>query len=192
VFDQMAGRYQTSGGPNLGVYPKGHVGDSIRVDRKGWPAEHVGWPALTIGISPQPDVLHALADRPGFRGRGLLARFLYALPVNLVGQRQVNAPPVPAHVRDTYSAELQALCSSLAAALTGRSSSGSTRPPPTSWSRSRKRSSRGYIPRQATSGTSPGEAGSWQIFWQTTPEAASGKVFVLVGAIGIEPVTSAV
>jgi hypothetical protein len=32
----------------------------------------------------------------------------------------------------------------------------------------------------------------WQVFWQAAPEADSGKVFVLVGATGIEPVTSAV
>jgi hypothetical protein len=32
----------------------------------------------------------------------------------------------------------------------------------------------------------------WQSFWHTTPGEHSGKVFVLVGATGIEPVTSAV
>jgi hypothetical protein len=32
----------------------------------------------------------------------------------------------------------------------------------------------------------------WQVFWQAAPEADSGKVFVLVGATGIEPVPSAV
>jgi hypothetical protein len=32
----------------------------------------------------------------------------------------------------------------------------------------------------------------WQIFWQAAPGEDSGKVFVLVGATGIEPVTSAV
>jgi hypothetical protein len=32
----------------------------------------------------------------------------------------------------------------------------------------------------------------WQIFWQAALGAHSAKVFVLVGATGIEPVTSAV
>jgi replicative DNA helicase len=52
--------------------------------------------------------------RPGFGGRGLLARFLYSLPASLVGRRQPGAPPVPPPVGDRYSLELQALAASLA------------------------------------------------------------------------------
>jgi replicative DNA helicase len=78
VFDQMAGRYSQSGGPNLGVYLKGHVGDLLKVDRRGRPPEYVERPCLTIGLAVQPEVLRGLASRPGFRGRGLLARFLSA------------------------------------------------------------------------------------------------------------------
>ena len=37
VFDQMAGRYNQSAGPNLGVYLKGHAGDLLKVDRRGRP-----------------------------------------------------------------------------------------------------------------------------------------------------------
>jgi len=55
-----------------------------------------------------------LAGRPGFGGRGLLARFLYSLPASLVGRRQAGAPPVPAAVADRYALELQALAASLA------------------------------------------------------------------------------
>jgi replicative DNA helicase len=112
VFEMMAGRYQT-GGPNLDVYLKGHAGDALRVDRKGRPAEFVDRPALTIGLAVQPEVLRALRDRPGLRGRGLPARFLYALPPNTVGRRQVGASPVPAEVADRYRTNLQALCRSL-------------------------------------------------------------------------------
>jgi hypothetical protein len=45
VFDQMAGRYSQSGGPNLGVYLKGHAGDLLKVDRRGRPPEYVERPA---------------------------------------------------------------------------------------------------------------------------------------------------
>jgi replicative DNA helicase len=76
VFDQMAGRYNQAAGPNLGVYLKGHAGDLLKVDRRGRPPEYVERPCLTIGLAVQPEVLHGLASRPGFRGRGLLARFL--------------------------------------------------------------------------------------------------------------------
>ena len=88
VFDQMAGRYNQAAGPNLGVYLKGHAGDLLKVDRRGRPPEYVQRPCLTIGLTVQPEVLRGLASRPGFGGRGLLARFLYCLPASLVGHRQ--------------------------------------------------------------------------------------------------------
>jgi replicative DNA helicase len=115
VFDQMAGRYNQTG-PNLGVYLKGHAGDLLKVDRRGRPPEYVQRPCLTIGLTVQPQVLQGLAGRPGFRGRGLLARFLYSLPANLVGRRQPGAPPVPQAVGDRYALELQALAASLTTA----------------------------------------------------------------------------
>jgi replicative DNA helicase len=114
VFDQMAGRYNQAAGPNLGVYLKGHAGDLLKVDRRGRPPEYVQRPCLTIGLTVQPDVLQGLASRPGFRGRGLLARFLYSLPPSMVGRRQPGAPPVPEPAADRYALELQALAASLA------------------------------------------------------------------------------
>ena len=112
-------------GPNLGVYLKGHAGDLLKVDRRGRPPEYVERPCLTIGLTVQPEVLRGLAGRPGFGGRGLLARFLYSLPASLVGRRQPGAPPVPQPVADRYTLELQALAASLA-------SSGRRRPRPCS------------------------------------------------------------
>jgi hypothetical protein len=113
VFDQMAGRYNQSAGPNLGVYLKGHAGDLLKVDRRGRPPEYVERPCLTIGLTVQPEVLRGLAGRPGFGGRGLLARFLYSLPQSLVGRRRPGSPPVSESVADRYTLELQALAASL-------------------------------------------------------------------------------
>jgi hypothetical protein len=113
VFDQMAGRYNQAAGPNLGVYLKGHAGDLLKVDRRGRPPEYVERPCLTIGLAVQPEVLRGLAARPGFGGRGLLARFLYSVPASLVGRRQVGAPSVPQPVADRYTLELHALAASL-------------------------------------------------------------------------------
>jgi hypothetical protein len=115
VFDQMAGRYNQAAGPNLGVYLKGHAGDLLKVDRRGRPSEYVERPCLTIGLAVQPEVLRGLASRPGFGGRGLLARFLYSLPASLVGRRQVGAPSVPQPIADRYALELHALAASLTA-----------------------------------------------------------------------------
>jgi replicative DNA helicase len=124
VFDQMAGRYNQQVGPNLGVYLKGHAGDLLKVDRRGRPPEYIQRPCLTIGLAVQPEVLQGLAGRPGFRGRGLLARFLYSLPVSLVGHRRAGAPPVPPTVNDRYALELQALAASLTTAAGPTSTEG--------------------------------------------------------------------
>ena len=101
VFEMMAGRYSERGA-NLEVYLKGHAGDDLRVDRVGRPSDFVPAPALTVGLATQPDVLRSLRDQPRFRGRGLLGRFLYALPRNTVGLRDVNPPAVPPPVAAGY------------------------------------------------------------------------------------------
>lgn len=109
AFDLMAGRYSSNGGPNFGVFLKGHAGDDLRVDRVGRRPEYVRLPALTLGLAVQPDVIQGLADKPGFRGRGLLGRFLYSVPRDLLGSRKVDPQPMPAAVRDRYSKRLKAL-----------------------------------------------------------------------------------
>lgn len=100
VFAIMAGRY-TSGGPNFGVFLKSHAGDTLRVDRRTR-SEFVDYPALTMGITTQPDVVRGLAEKAGFRGQGLLGRFLYALPESLVGRRKSDAPTVPEEISVRY------------------------------------------------------------------------------------------
>lgn len=109
VFDLMAGRYGQNGTPNFEVYLKGHAGDNLRVDRVNRPAEMIRRPALTLGLAVQPDVIRSLADQPGFRGRGLLGRFLYSLPPDMLGSRNVRAPGVPIHLRDGYWTRMTAL-----------------------------------------------------------------------------------
>ncbi|MCK6478596.1 MAG: DUF3987 domain-containing protein [Planctomycetaceae bacterium] len=108
IFDLLAGRY-SDGLPNLDAFLKAHSGDQLRVDRIGRPAEHLREPALTVGLAVQPAVIEGLADKPGFRGRGLLARFLYSVPKSLVGRRRVDPPPVPAGVTAAYAATVWTL-----------------------------------------------------------------------------------
>jgi hypothetical protein len=100
--------------PNLAVYLKGWDGGTLRVDRKGRPPEHIKRPALTFGLALQPTVLRALSDQPGFRGRGLLARFLWALPRSYVGWRDTNPAPADRAVIAAYAAKLGAIVEALA------------------------------------------------------------------------------
>jgi replicative DNA helicase len=112
IFATLAGRY--SGAPNLEVFLKGHAGDMLRVDRRSRPAEHVDRPSLTLGLAVQPEVLRDIAQMPGFRGKGLLARILFAVPENTVGRRRVGADPIPDQATATYAAKLTALVLGLA------------------------------------------------------------------------------
>jgi hypothetical protein len=110
VLDLMSGRYN-DGMPNIGVYLRGHSGDTHRVDRLNRPAEYVRRPAIALGISVQPEVLAGLKARPTLHGRGLLARFLYALPTSLLGRRAAKAAPLSVAVRAEYERRITRLLS---------------------------------------------------------------------------------
>lgn len=108
----LAGRY-TQGKPNPRVLLAGWCGERIRVKRQGRPPQDVPHAYLTIGICLQPEMLQDIADVPGFRGRGVLARNLYSVPHDTVGYRRVGAPPIPAAIRDAYVADMESLVLSL-------------------------------------------------------------------------------
>jgi hypothetical protein len=113
VLDTIAGRY-SNGLANLDLFLKGHAGDRLRIDRKGRAPEYVKRPALTVGLMIQPSILDAIGCNQQFRGRGLLARFLYSAPNSLVGHRNSQAEPVPADVSQAYTTSLRALVIDLA------------------------------------------------------------------------------
>lgn len=107
IFDILAGRYSST--PNLDAYLMGHSGKPIRVDRRGREAEYIANPAVTIGVMAQPSVLRKFGANADLAGRGIVARFLFVLPVSLAGYRDDDAPPIPEHVTHNYTAEIQGL-----------------------------------------------------------------------------------
>lgn len=88
-FEVIMGRY-SNGRPNLELVLKGHAGDRLQVDRRGR-EEFVERPALTIGICLQPQLLQDIAAKRQMSGRGAIARFLFSVPRDLVGWRNVTA-----------------------------------------------------------------------------------------------------
>ncbi|KMO79884.1 MULTISPECIES: YfjI family protein [Mycolicibacterium] len=112
ILDIIAGRYQHRA--NMDVFLKGHAGDPLRIDRKATPPEFVRRPALTLGLMIQPHVLSAAGRNAEFRGRGLLARFLYAFPVSKVGRRKIAPEPVDEAIRDDYETAVQELAAGMA------------------------------------------------------------------------------
>jgi len=106
LFDLLGGRY-SRGVPNLDLILKSFAGEPERVDRNGRPSICLRYPRLTIGLTPQPDVLRGLASQPGFRGRGLLGRFMYLLPPSNLGYRVLAASRPGAYVDPEVNARYQ-------------------------------------------------------------------------------------
>jgi hypothetical protein len=113
IFDIIAGRYSRNI-PNLDLWLKAHSGDPLKVDRIGRPPQYIRQPALTLGLMIQPAVLQAIAANREFRGRGLLARFLYAWPVSKVGRRKIAPAPVDSAIIDRYRGTVTSLMSGMA------------------------------------------------------------------------------
>ena len=108
IFDIIGGRY-SNGIPNLDLFLQSHSGDRVRVDRGSRESIYLEHPTLSMGLSPQPEVLRSIADSPGFRGKGLLARFLYLLPKSRLGHRTLETEPVPQHVNEEYESVIHKL-----------------------------------------------------------------------------------
>ena len=108
LFDILAGRY-SQGIPNLDLFLQAFSGAPHRVDRGSRPSVFLAAPVLTIGLSPQPSVLQALSKHANFRGRGLLARFFYAVPTSSLGFRELVEQPIPEGIEARYDAGVTAL-----------------------------------------------------------------------------------
>ena len=108
IFEILAGRY-SNGVPNLDLFLQGHAGSPVKVNRGSRASIVMDSPALTLGLSPQPEVLRGLSSTPGFRGRGLLGRFLYALPSSNLGYRTLDVSPMEPEYRYQYEIVLTAI-----------------------------------------------------------------------------------
>lgn len=106
IFNIIAGRY-SGDAPNFDVYLKSYNGEMLRVDRKSRDAEIVYAPAITMGLTVQPEVIRGLGDKRAMRGLGLLGRLIYAMPVSTVGRRRINPDPVPSEVRMAYHSRVR-------------------------------------------------------------------------------------
>jgi hypothetical protein len=109
VFDLMAGLYSKSGIPQFNTYLMGHSGDDLITDRVSRKSVRVERPALTCAYAVQPRVIEGLAENPVFRGRGLLARFLYAAPQSWIGRREIATAPVSDVSKEAYHGVIRRL-----------------------------------------------------------------------------------
>lgn len=109
IFDIISGLYARN--VNIDVFLKGHSGDTIRVDRIGRASESILHPALTMVLAVQPEVLNGLMSNNTFRGRGLTAPFMYAMPKSTVGSRSFCGTPIPERARAGYQSVIETILS---------------------------------------------------------------------------------
>jgi hypothetical protein len=109
LLELVAGRY--GGTANCGVLLRAYTGDPLKSQRITRGPVDVLSPTMAIGLAVQPTVIDNLGRTPEFRGKGVLARFLYAWPASQVGYRPVDLPPVPDKVTQAYQEGMTRLLS---------------------------------------------------------------------------------
>ncbi len=103
LFEVISGLY-TGGSSNINVFLQSHAGSAVRVERQGRSVT-LNKPALTFGLSVQPEVISSLAsgNKARFRGIGMLARLLYCIPKSTVGHRDIQKRrPIPESAKHNY------------------------------------------------------------------------------------------
>lgn len=110
IFNTLAGLY-SNGMVNMDIFLKAYSGDFFQSDRQKRKRETLHHPALTVLLMVQQAVLEAIMGNEDFKGRGLLARFLYSIPASLVGRRRYDTTPVPREVENDFRDLIQRLLS---------------------------------------------------------------------------------
>lgn len=108
IFDTISGKYNNNI-PNLDLILQAYSGSPVRVDRGSRDPVMLNHPALTMVITPQPDVASGLAARPGFRGRGLIGRFLFTMPKSVLGSRTLQCRGIDDRIERDYAEYVNSL-----------------------------------------------------------------------------------
>lgn len=108
LIGTLAGRYSGKDGADMDPFLSGYVGSPLRSPRAGSDRPHVEAAHLTIGLAVQPTMLDDLAGVKGAEERGLVGRFLFALPTSLVGTRMYKeSQPLAEEVSERYAKALK-------------------------------------------------------------------------------------
>ncbi len=105
IFGIMAGLY-SKGGANFDILLKAHAGDSWSAHRMSRGACYMEAPALTLCVSVQSDVIREIGENRQFKGRGLLARFLFSMNGGRIGHRKLQTTPIAPEIAARYRAHL--------------------------------------------------------------------------------------
>jgi hypothetical protein len=105
-FGILSGRY-TGQIPNLGLALKAYDGDYYEVGRVMRQQRDMDRAILGLGLAVQPAVLSEAAKSKAMRERGLLARFIFSVPANILGTRAAEGAPYDAEAMERWAAALE-------------------------------------------------------------------------------------
>lgn len=93
IFDILGGLY-SDGRANIDLFLQSHSGGPTKIERGSRPTVFMQNALLTMGLTVQPEVIHSICKNKKFRGKGLLARFLYVIPNSNIGTRTFEEHPM--------------------------------------------------------------------------------------------------
>jgi hypothetical protein len=101
-LSNIGGRYSKNANPEIVLKAWSH--EPHAVNRKSGKPILLERPNLTLGLAVQPGFLTGMGETGDvFEARGLMARFIFAMPVSRVGDRSYDTERIPDTVRAAYS-----------------------------------------------------------------------------------------
>lgn len=105
LFSSMQGRYSDK--TSIDVYLKGHPAERLSSHRLSRSAVELEEPHLTVGIFAQPTVIQEVPKQ--FFDKGLMARFLFSMPLDNRGERQIRPKAKDPFITERYYNNLKKL-----------------------------------------------------------------------------------
>ena len=103
AFQHMTGLYSDKGA-NVDVYLKAHGGERLSVHRRRDPPLEVPAPLLAVALAVQPFAVGEARHARALAGRGVLQRFLWAVPPDGIGSRDTAPRPLAPALLATWAA----------------------------------------------------------------------------------------
>lgn len=106
LFKILCGAYSSGKGGNnvnFDVLLNSYDGNTYKVSRKGSGNIYLKSPLVTIGTMIQPQPFKQVLENADLSGKGLLQRFIFAVPQSNVGNIPFYAPKIPEKVAAAYN-----------------------------------------------------------------------------------------
>ena len=110
LIDNLLGKYDGGGNPNLHLVCQAYAGEATWIDRTSGDPKALERPLLAITLAPQPHVLERMISHPIARAQGFAGRFAFSLPRSNLGSRDVDAKSASSEVRAAWAAIIRHVC----------------------------------------------------------------------------------